>query len=136
LVNQYLQQTKLDSVLLLAIRHILSGDLLPKNPYYKLSRFLNASNIQKEVVVTYERSQKNFRKNLFQLDDKPYGIVTLGNNNNLSGLSILLEWVDSTRFEKLFSAIEHALPDYSRKYPNCQVEYYYQYNEENKYTSI
>ena len=87
-----------------------------------MARFLNASNIQKEVVVNYERSQKNFRKNVFQIEDKPYGIVTMGNNRNISGLSILLEWIDATRFDKLFSAIEHALPDYSRKYPNCQVK--------------
>ena len=79
MIKQYLQNTKLESVFLIAFKSLFKQELLPKNPFFRLVRSLIVSNTQKEIIENFEKVITLFKKTPIKDQlNKQYEIVTIG----------------------------------------------------------
>jgi len=46
LINDYLKKTKLEDALITGLKAAISGDVIPKNPWCEVSRYLGSSNLK------------------------------------------------------------------------------------------
>ena len=122
MIKQYLQNTKLESVLLIAFKSLFKQELLPKNPFFRLVRSLIVSNTQKEIIENFEKVITLFKKTPIKDQlNKQYEIVTIGEKKNIWGTPSLLEWVDPDRIEKLRFSLFEVLPDFQSMIGDMKV---------------
>lgn len=100
-------------MLLVAFKTLFKSEFLPKNPYFRLVRSLGISNTQKEIIDNFEKVINLFKKTqIKESSNKKFGIVSIGENQNIWGLPSLLEWLDPMRIEKLRFSLFEVLPDF------------------------
>ena len=100
-------------MLLLAFKTLFKSEFLPKNPYFRLVRSLGISNTQKEIIDNFEKVINLFKKTqIKESSNKKFGIVSIGEKQNIWGLPSLLEWLDPMRIEKLRFSLFEVLPDF------------------------
>ena len=121
LVRNYLQKTRLETILLLAIKPLLKDQILPKNPYFKIIRSLKVSNSQKEIVDSFENIIQKFKVNNIPEGNREYSIVPLNEKKNIWGNYDLLEWVNQIRIERLYYSLIDILPEFDREGENYTV---------------
>ncbi|KAL4502433.1 hypothetical protein ABPG72_012020 [Tetrahymena utriculariae] len=113
LIYEYLSKTKMEGILLNALKSTIKDDLIPKNPYCSMSRSLIASNLKSDLVANFENLAKLFRKNPVAKEGA-YKLtsVSFQNTTKIYGLKHILELIDMPRFSLFFDAIDDLLPDY------------------------
>lgn len=118
---EYLSKTKIEGMLLIALKSSIRGDLLAKNPYCSITRSLIASNLKNDLVSNFENLAKLFRKNPVAKEGA-YKLTSVNFlNTKIYGLKHILELIDMPRFSLYFDAIDDLLPDYKSDSNNISI---------------
>ncbi|EGR30842.1 hypothetical protein IMG5_122430, partial [Ichthyophthirius multifiliis] len=122
LVYEYLRKTKMEGIILLALRQAINGNQIPKNPYCAISRSLIQSNLKNDLVQNFENIAKHFRKNAVSKQGI-YGISSVQfQKTQIFGLKHILELIDLPRFELYLEAIKEILLNYKFTNENFEIE--------------
>lgn len=109
-------------MLLIAFKNLFKSEFLPKNPYFRLARSLTISNTQKEIIDNFEKVINLLKKTqINESSNKKFGIISIGEKQNIWGLPPLLEWLDPIRIEKLRFSLFDVLPDFETNIGEFQV---------------